>query len=63
MAALVAEARRLGKRGLDLTVWKTNPRALRVYSGAGYYVTGETANGVEYTMHLDLSGPAEPAGA
>lgn len=59
MAALVAEARRLGRPGLDLTVWKTNPRAQRVYAGAGYRVTGETANGVEWTMRLDLDRPPD----
>ena len=60
MAALVAEARRLGKPGLGLTVWKTNPRAQRVYAKAGYRITGETPNGVEYTMRLELG---EPTGA
>jgi len=60
MAALVAEARRLGKPGLDLTVWKTNPRAFRVYTKVGYRVTGETPNGVEYTMRLEF-GPADGA--
>jgi len=57
MAALVQEARRLGKPGLELTVWKTNPRAQRVYLKAGYRFTGETPNGVEYTMRLDLADP------
>jgi RimJ/RimL family protein N-acetyltransferase len=55
MAALIAEARRLGKPGLELTVWKTNPRAQRVYTKAGYRFTGETPNGVEYTMRLDFA--------
>ena len=58
MAALIAEARRLGKPGLDLTVWKTNPRAQRVYTKAGYRFTGETPNGVEFTMRLDLGEPS-----
>jgi RimJ/RimL family protein N-acetyltransferase len=59
MAALVEEARRLGKPGLELTVWKTNPRAQRVYLRAGYRITGETPNGVEYTMRLEFSAPAD----
>ncbi|MBM3475944.1 MAG: GNAT family N-acetyltransferase [Armatimonadetes bacterium] len=59
MTALIAEARRLGKPGLDLTVWKTNPRAQRVYTAAGFRFTGETPNRVEFTMHLDLSEPAD----
>jgi RimJ/RimL family protein N-acetyltransferase len=59
MAALVDEARRLGKPGLDLTVWKTNPRAQRVYLGAGYRITGETPNGVEYTMRLQFDAPTD----
>lgn len=54
MGALIAEARRLGKSGLELTVWKTNSRAQRVYLKAGYRITGETENGVEYVMRLDL---------
>jgi ribosomal protein S18 acetylase RimI-like enzyme len=59
MSALVAEARRLGKPGLDLTVWKTNLRAQRVYARAGYRVTGETPNQVEFTMRLDFDGPVD----
>jgi ribosomal protein S18 acetylase RimI-like enzyme len=59
MAALIAEARRLGEPGLDLTVWKTNPRAQRVYTKAGYRFTGETPDRNEFTMHLDLSETAD----
>jgi len=55
MAVLIEEARRLGKPGLELTVWKTNPRAQRVYLKAGYRFTGETPNRVEYTMRLDFT--------
>lgn len=55
MAALIGEACRLGKPGLELTVWKTNFRAQHVYRKAGYRIVGETENGVEYVMRLDLA--------
>ena len=55
MAALVAEARRLGKPGLCLTVHQDNPRALRIYTRNGYRVTGECTEGTQHTMALDLS--------
>lgn len=55
MAALIAEARRLGKAGLELCVFKDNPRACRVYTKAGYTITGETEDGLQHTMRLDLS--------
>ena len=36
MIALEAEARRLGKRRIDLTVWSTNDRAYHLYTSMGY---------------------------
>jgi len=36
MAALEPEAKRLGKRRIDLTVWRANERACRLYSSMGY---------------------------
>lgn len=40
MAALEAEARRLGKRRIDLTVWGANDRAYHLYSAMGYREMG-----------------------
>ncbi len=59
MTALTQEARRLGKPGLELCVFKDNARALRVYTKAGYVITGETEDGLQHTMRLDLSGDAD----
>lgn len=56
MAALVAEARRLGKPGLVLTVHMDNPRALRLYTKNGYRITGECSNGTQWEMTLELGG-------
>jgi len=40
MTALEDEARRLGKRRLDLTVWGANPRACHLYGSMGYREIG-----------------------
>jgi len=56
MSALVAEARRLGKPGLVLTVHMDSARALRVYTKNGYRITGECSNGIQWEMTLDLDG-------
>jgi ribosomal protein S18 acetylase RimI-like enzyme len=61
MAALSSEARRTGKPGLELCVFKDNARAIRVYAKAGFTITGETEDGLQHTMRLDLSD--EEAGA
>jgi putative acetyltransferase len=42
--ALVAEARRLSPRGLDLQVNQDNDRAIRFYQKQGFVITGEDKN-------------------
>jgi putative acetyltransferase len=42
--ALVAEARRLSPRGLDLQVNQDNTRAIRFYEKQGFAITGEDKN-------------------
>ena len=42
--ALIAEAKRLSPRGLDLHVNKDNARAIRFYEKHGFTVTGEAIN-------------------
>lgn len=42
--ALVAEARRLSPRGLDLQVNQDNARAIRFYQKQGFAITGEDKN-------------------
>jgi RimJ/RimL family protein N-acetyltransferase len=55
VAALSEEARRPGKSGLALCVFKDNPRAIRVYTKAGFTITGETEDGLQHTMRLNLT--------
>ena len=43
-AALIAEAKRLSPRGLDLHVNKDNCRAIRFYEKQGFVVCGEAMN-------------------
>ncbi|MBT3377927.1 MAG: GNAT family N-acetyltransferase [Lentisphaerae bacterium] len=40
MAALEPEARRLGKSRIDLTVWRANENACRLYAAMGYREVG-----------------------
>ena len=42
--ALLAEAKRLSSKGLDLKVNADNARAIRFYEKHGFVVTGETTN-------------------
>jgi putative acetyltransferase len=45
-AALLAEAKRLSPRGLDLLVNKDNARAIRFYQKHGFVYAGEDKNPV-----------------
>jgi ribosomal protein S18 acetylase RimI-like enzyme len=44
MLALEGEARRLGKRRIDLTVWAVNPAARHLYTSVGYREMGRFPN-------------------
>jgi putative acetyltransferase len=43
-SALIAEAKRLSPRGIDLHVNKDNARAIRFYEKHGFTITGEAIN-------------------
>jgi putative acetyltransferase len=43
-SALIAEARRISPRGLDLHVNKDNVRAIRFYEKQGFVISGEAMN-------------------
>jgi len=58
MGALHEEARRRGLAGLELTVYKTNHRAIALYHSLGYEIFGE--KGPEHRMRV-LFGEPNPA--
>ncbi len=60
MAALAAEARRNHKPGLSLNVDKPNHRALRLYSKAGYRITGQSSEATHHEMVLDFAAQESP---
>jgi len=43
-SALLAEAKRISPKGLDLHVNKDNPRAIRFYEKQGFAISGEALN-------------------
>ncbi len=47
MCLLEQEARRLGFRGMFLTVWSANPSAVHVYGKAGYRECGRRPNWIK----------------
>ena len=53
-------AREAGRRGIELTVFKDNPRAQHLYRKMGYRTVGEADEGRQYRMRLDFSEPREP---
>jgi len=55
MSQLTAKARELNLKGLQLTVYKDNWRAMRVYSSQGYRIHGETSDHEQHAMRLDFS--------
>ena len=58
--AIVGEARRSGKPGLTLSANKPNHRALRLYSEAGFRITGQTPDGSYHEMKLDFEAEKSP---
>ncbi len=58
MVALHAEAKRRGLAGLELTVFKTNDRAISLYKSLGYNIFGE--KGPEHRMRVQF-GPRTQA--
>lgn len=53
MIALEQEARRLGKRRIDLTVWGANPRAFHLYTSMGYREIGRFPDWVRSDLAPD----------
>lgn len=67
MGWLVAEARRAGRDGVELTTVTTNARAFRLYQRVGFSLVGEVDNVAgdgrvvrEYRMFLPLRPGAQP---
>lgn len=54
MEALIAEARRTHREGINLTVYKNNARAIALYQSLGFRIVGETADRNQHTMYLRL---------
>lgn len=54
-------AREAGHVGIELLVFKDNPKAQHVYRKMGYRTVGETEEGKQYRMRLEFSEPKEPA--
>jgi len=60
MEHLISVARGRGHEGIDLTVYKDNLRAIRLYSTLGFRITGETGDHKQHAMRLrfaDLETP------
>ena len=55
MRALIGEARRRGKSGLRLDVYKENSAAQHLYAQAGFRICGETPDGKQHSMRLDFT--------
>lgn len=53
MRFLIEEARRQGKKGLELTTDKANTRGQQLYLKCGFRIAGEGAHD-DYVMELDL---------
>ncbi len=53
MGALEAEARRLGKNRIDLTVWSANEAAIRLYLSLGYHEVGRLPDWIRSDLAPD----------
>lgn len=62
MNYLIREAKARGFKGLDLTVFKDNYRAQRLYASLGFAFTGEADWGRQYSMRLWFAKGKPPAG-
>jgi GNAT superfamily N-acetyltransferase len=52
MVAIIEKAISDGRLGLDLTVYKTNQRAIDLYASVGFVINGQTSDGKQHTMRL-----------
>ena len=55
MSQLAEKARELNLKGLQLTVYKDNWRAMRVYSSQGYRIYGGSSDHKQHAMRLDFA--------
>jgi ribosomal protein S18 acetylase RimI-like enzyme len=58
MARIIAEAKELGKFGLQLTVMQDNLNAVALYQSVGFIIDGDAPDsmGSSYHMTLQLAG-------
>lgn len=55
MELLFEEARAQGKAGLQLTVYKENPRAIHLYEAIGFRIVGDADGGKQYAMRTEFA--------
>ena len=54
MECIIAEAKRLGKEGIQLTVMKDNTNAIALYQSVGFIIDGDAPDRVGPSYHMTL---------
>lgn len=54
MNRIIAEARALGKKGIQLTVMKDNARGIALYQSVGFVIDGDAPDRVGPSYHMTL---------
>lgn len=54
MERIIAEAKNLGKKGIQLTVMKDNARAIALYQSLGFVIDGDAPDRVGPSYHMTL---------